>query len=349
MDGLRGARSDVNRMMSKDRDDLLFQLRCFGLLGADEHPVCQPLAGGVSSDIWKVETARGPICVKKALARLKVSADWYAPVERNACEVHWFETAARIVPKAVPQILGHDEQAGFFVMDYLDPAIYRPWKEELHQGRVDLLVAADVGERLVRIHGGTAGCCDVAHSFDSGTLFHALRLEPYLEATARAHPTLADPLADLVEVTSTVHHRALVHGDISPKNILVGPDGPVFLDAECAWYGDPAFDLAFCLNHFLLKCLWTPDAKDRFLAAFTVMAESYRTLVNWEPVAEVEGRAARLLPGLFLARIDGKSPVEYVTDTLDKERVRRVARNLLLEPVETVDEVACAWARELRS
>ena len=335
--------------MTRDQDELVSHLRRFDLVDADEHPACQPLAGGVSSDIWRIETRRGPVCVKRALARLKVSADWQAPVERNAYEVRWFETAGRIVPEAVPRILGHDKAAGFFVMDYLDPAIYRPWKEELRQGRVDLMVAADVGERLARIHGGTAGSCDVARSFDTGALFHALRLEPYLEATARAHPTLADALADLVEVTATTHHRALVHGDVSPKNILVGPDGPVFLDAECAWYGDPAFDLAFCLNHFLLKCLWTPEAKDRFLAAFAVMAEAYRTLVSWEPVADVEGRAARLLPGLFLARIDGKSPVEYVTDIWDKERVRRVARGLLLDPVETVDEVAGAWARELRS
>ncbi len=335
--------------MSQDQEQLVTQLRHFGLLGPEEHPRCEPLAGGVSSDIWRVDTARGPVCVKRALAKLKVAADWQAPVERNAYEVRWFETAARIVPEAVPRILGHDEVHGFFVMDYLDPAIYRPWKEELRQGVVDLMVAADVGERLARIHAGTAGCSDIAHRFDTDALFHALRLEPYLEATALAHPTLAEPLADLVKVTATTHHRALVHGDVSPKNILVGPDGPVFLDAECAWYGDPAFDLAFCLNHFLLKCLWTPAATDSFLAAFAVMAEAYRTLVSWETAADVEGRAARLLPGLFLARVDGKSPVEYVTDIWDKERVRRVARSLLLDPAETVDDVASAWAKELRS
>ena len=335
--------------MSEEQDELIAHLRRFGLVGEDERPRCEPLAGGVSSDIWRVDTQRGPVCVKRALARLKVAADWRAPVERNAYEVRWFETAGRIVPQAVPRILGHDADAGFFVMDYLDPSRFRPWKEELRRGVVDLRVAADVGERLARIHAGTAGCSDVAHRFDTGALFHALRLEPYLEATARAHPTLAEPLADLVEVTATTHHRALVHGDVSPKNILVGPDGPVFLDAECAWYGDPAFDLAFCLNHFLLKCLWTPAATDSYLAAFAVMAEAYRTLVSWETAAEVEGRAARLLPGLFLARVDGKSPVEYVTDIHDKERVRRTARSLLIDPVDTVDEVAAAWAEELAS
>src|SRR5437016_3999625 len=117
---------------------------------------------------------------------------------------------------------------------------------------------------------------------------------------------------------------ALVHGDVSPKNILVGRRGPVFLDAECAWFGDPAFDLAFCLNHLLLKCLWTPPSAHDFLSAFNSLSESYLAMVTWEPPAAVERRAARLLPGLFLARIDGKSPVEYITEESAKNRVRRV-------------------------
>jgi aminoglycoside phosphotransferase (APT) family kinase protein len=138
-----------------------------------------------------------------------------------------------------------------------------------------------------------------------------------------------------------------VHGDISPKNILVGPRGPVFLDAECAWWGDPAFDLAFCLNHLLLKCLWTPPARPGFLASFDALAAAYLAGVDWEPPAGLEARAARLLPGLFLARVDGKSPVEYLTDDTDKSRVRRTARALLAEPVERLHGVRQAWGEEL--
>ena len=138
--------------------------------------------------------------------------------------------------------------------------------------------------------------------------------------------------------------RVLVHGDVSPKNILVGPDGPVILDAECAWYGDPAFDLAFCLNHLLLKCLWTPAALGRFLACFDALAAAYLGGVAWEPPGELERRAARLLPGLLLARVDGKSPVEYLTAETDRERVRGVARALLGAPVDRLGAVRAAWA-----
>jgi aminoglycoside phosphotransferase (APT) family kinase protein len=141
---------------------------------------------------------------------------------------------------------------------------------------------------------------------------------------------------------------ALVHGDVSPKNILVGPDGPVFLDAECAWWGDPAFDLAFVLNHLLLKCLWTPTSRDGFLACCAALARTYLDGVTWEPAAALEARAAALLPGLFLARIDGKSPVEYVTDETGRNRVRRVARALLAAPPAVLDDVAEAWREELR-
>src|SRR6202007_3164907 len=157
----------------------------------------------------------------------------------------------------------------------------------------------------------------VAAAFATDAIFYAIRLEPYLLATARAHPDRAAALERLAETTA--HTKlTLVHGDVSPKNILIGPRGPVFIDAECAWFGDPAFDLAFCLNHLLLKCLWVPAATSRLLAAFDTLAETYLAGVDWEPAECVDRRTAHLLPGLFLARIDGKSPVEYLTAEEDK-------------------------------
>ena len=324
---------------------ILAFLRSSGLAGLTETPAAEPLTGGVSSDIWKVSLSTETICVKRALPRLRVAQVWEAPVGRNRYERLWMDTAARLVPGIAPRVLAWDE-AGFFAMEYLEPAAHPLWKAELAAGRADAAFAAQVGRALARIHAGTAKRADIATQFATDESFHAIRLEPYLLATGRAHPALAVRLGELVAITANTKF-ALVHGDVSPKNILAGPAGPILLDAECAWYGDPAFDLAFCLNHLLLKCLWVPAARAGFLACFDAFADTYLSGVDWEPRAGIEARAAALLPGLMLARVDGKSPAEYLTTGQQKETVRRAAIRLLEQPVERLATVRDAWEKEL--
>jgi len=299
----------------------------------------EPLAGGVSSDIWRVDLARGPVCVKRALARLRVAQVWEAPIERNRYEYEWFRVAGEAAPQAVPKVLAHED--GAFAMEYLPASHYPVWKEELRQGRADARLAGAVGAALARIHRSTAGREDVARRFPTDAIFHAIRLEPYLLATAVRHSDLSVQLNALVEATAA-SKTCLVHGDVSPKNILCGPQGPVFLDAECAWYGDPAFDIAFCLNHLLLKCLWVPAAADGFLQCLDAFVASY------EPSPEVERRSAALLPALLLARVDGKSPVEYLSEEAQKEHIRRFARPRIAASPATLDEVARAWRESLK-
>lgn len=321
-------------------------LRRIGALPDGAAPRITRLTGGVSSDIRLVEWDGGRLCVKRALPRLRVAQLWEAPVERNGFEWAWFETVATICPEAVPRLVAAAPDAGLFAMEYLEPARHPVWKQLLHDGRVDDAVAAAVGDRLARIHAATADRADIAARFATDAGFHAIRLEPYLVATGRVHADLAAVLTDIVAVTAATR-RTLVHGDVSPKNILVGPTGPILIDAECAWFGDPAFDLAFCLNHLLLKCLWTPAAAPRFLDAFATLTEHYLAGVAWEPAASLEARAARLLPGLLLARVDGKSPAEYVTEDRDKDRVRRAARDLLQRPRATLAAVRQRWSEEI--
>jgi fructosamine-3-kinase len=323
-------------------------LQRLDLMRPGETPQFVRLTGGVSSDIWRVDLERGPVCVKRALPKLRVEQDWFAPVERNAYEAAWMRRASAVAPEAVPELVGQDREAGVLVMAYLDPADHRQWKADLQAGNADPDVARAVGDRLVRIHAATGHDPEVAAEFATDPIFYDIRLEPYLVASARAHPDRAAALESLAEVTAGTR-RALVHGDVSPKNILVGPNGPIFLDAECAWYGDPAFDLAFCLNHLLLKCLWTPPATPAFLNCFDVLTKAYLAGVRFEPPGAIEARTARLLPGLLLARVDGKSPVEYLTRDADKDCVRGVARALLAAPVERLEKVREAWARELPS
>ena len=300
----------------------------------------------MSSDIWLVRAQSAAFCVKRALPQLRVAADWQAPIERNTKEAAWIKAVAGFMPEAVPTLLAQDPDEGMFAMDYLPPQSFEGWKAQLQRGHVIPAIAGEVGRRLARIHSSFARSPDTAKEFATDPIFYAIRLEPYLLATARAHPDRAAVLEKLAETTA--HTKlTLIHGDVSPKNILVGPVGPVFIDAECAWFGDPAFDLAFCLNHLLLKCLWTPAATGGFLSCFDRLGETYLGAVGWEPREALEARAARLLPGLFLARVDGKSPVEYLTAAADKARVRRVARAFLARPDPRLAAIREAWAAEV--
>ncbi len=326
--------------------DLLAALGRMGLLSPGETPRVTPLTGGVSSDILRVDLVRGPVCVKRALSRLKVQADWLAPVERNRWEVQWLRVAGAIVPGAVPSILAEDASSGMFVMEYLEPTLNPVWKSQLRDGVIEPEFAAEVGRRIALIHAHTARREEFAARFATDHIFFAIRLEPYLVAAARVHGDCSRQLEALVQATGSAK-LALVHGDVSPKNILCGAHGPVFLDAECAWFGDPAFDLAFSLNHLLLKCLWRPQWDDRYLACFDALAQAYLQTVTWEPAARIEARTARLLPGLLLARVDGKSPVEYITADWQRAAVRSVARRYLLAPVERLRDIRGAWPDEV--
>jgi aminoglycoside phosphotransferase (APT) family kinase protein len=289
------------------------------------------LSGGVSSDIWRVDLSRGPVCVKRALPRLRVAQLWEAPVERNRYERLWLQAAGEAVPGCAPAVLSWDDERGLFAMQYLD---YPVWKERLRRGDADAAFAGKVGAALARIHAATAGRSEIAARFPTDDIFYAIRLEPYLVATGEKHPDLRHKLLSLAARTASAK-MALVHGDVSPKNILVAPHGPVFLDAECAWYGDPAFDLAFCLNHLVLKSFWVPNAA--LQACFDSLKDHYLAGVTWE--SGIEERVAALLPGLLLARVDGKSPVEYL-DERQREQVRQLARRMLL-----AEEKGLQWPR----
>ncbi|MFD5232114.1 phosphotransferase family protein [Streptomyces qaidamensis] len=305
-----------------------------------------PLAGGVSSDLWRVDLPGRSLCVKRALAKLKVAADWQAPVSRNAYEWAWMRFASQHRPDSVPGLLAHDPGAGLFAMEYLPPERHPVWKAQLLEGEVRVATAAAVGELLGALHAASAGDAALTAEFATDDNFHALRIEPYLLATAAAHPSLADTVRGLADRTAATH-SALVHGDVSPKNILVGPSGPVLLDAECAWYGDPAFDVAFCVNHLLLKSLVVPGRRSELLRSARALAEAYARCVDWEPRSAVEERAATLLPALLLARVDGKSPVEYLTDDRHRLFVRTAATALLRAPASTMADVVDTWETAL--
>ncbi len=306
----------------------------------------EALAGGVSCDVFLVKSPSRTMVVKRALPKLRVAADWRAPADRSRAEVAWMRLVAGIDPNWVPEILGEDRARHLFAMEYFPPETYPVWKSLLADGKAEAGFAAQVGRALGRIHAATAGRDDIAREFANGVQFHALRIDAYLLTTASKHADVAATLRAMAKSLGAAR-IALMQGDISPKNILCGPEGPVFLDAETSCYGDPAFDLAFCLNHLLLKGVWHPEHAAAYAECFEALKETYFAEAAWESRNGLESRTAGLLSAFLLARIDGKSPVEYITAEADKGFVRQMAKEFLNGGATTLSAMLDRWTEAL--
>lgn len=322
--------------------DVLAAMRRLGLARVEDTVRCESLIGGVSSSIWRLDVQQQRFCVKQALEKLKVAQDWYASTERNGYEWKWLKFVADIDRTLVPELFGRDDATGLIAMQFLDPRQYQNWKADLLRGEVEVRLAENVGRHLARIHRHSTASKNLPQQFPSYAIFDQLRIDPYFRSLIAQHRYIAKQLHEIIDSLSD-HRIALIHGDVSPKNILAKGCDPVFLDAECACIGDPAFDLAFCLNHLLLKMFVKPLAAGAYKDAFRALSRAYLEGVTWEPQEAIEARAARLLPALVLARVDGKSPVEYITNNHAKDAIRQFSVAHILGSSASLMELGDAW------
>ena len=327
---------------------LVESLRSRGLIGSANARVT-PLTGGVSSQILLVEDGARSFVLKRALPKLQVRDDWFADVSRNRYEQEYLRYVAAFLPHAVPRVLHSDDEQGFFTMEYLG-AGYANWKKLLLDGRADASHAARAGAILGAIHHRSWNDPQARRSFDTTENFYQLRIEPYLVTTGQRHPALRRYFEqEAARIAQT--RLCLVHGDFSPKNILIGSGGVsdgrmVVLDCEVAWFGDPAFDLAFLFNHFLLKALVHRQSPQPLLALVDAAWAEYASQMSPHALEGLERRVAHLLPMLLLARVDGKSPVEYLHED-GKDLVRGFVADLLPRDPQSIESVIRAWAERL--
>ena len=325
--------------------EILTLLHHRGLI-IDPGASCTSLGGGVSSDIWLIDDGHSRFVVKRALPKLRVAQDWYADVSRNRHEQDYIDYVSQFLPDAVPHILHREPEHGFFTMEYFGMD-YHNWKNLLMAGKPEIDHAQRAATTLATIHRHSWNDPEVRARFATTPQFFQLRLEPYLLRTGERHPALQAYFAqeaDRLAATSL----CLVHGDFSPKNILIGQRRMVILDCEVAWFGDPAFDIAFLLNHFFLKALLLHQISGRYLALTQQAWKAYQAIARADQLDGLEERMCRILLMLMLARVDGKSPVEYLTDKTQQDCVRTFVGGILPGMDGRLDNLCRSWQIQIK-
>ena len=298
------------------------------------------LGGGVSNIVVRVDFAGQPggIVIKQSLPRLRVQQEWLADqarIHREAAALRYLED---VLPRPSLPAVVHDDPGNFLFAMTAAPEDARTWKDDLLSGRVDTRVSEEVGRLLGAIHQQSAIAAGAIppdlQEFADQRCFVQLRIDPYHRATAQVHTDLTEAIEG--EARAMLDRRlCVVHGDYSPKNVIVshsdGEPTAFLLDFEVVHLGNPVFDLAFMLNHLTLKAIHRPDLADRFnaasaafWAAYCSSAPSFAT-----DATQLEGAAVRQMAVLLLARIDGKSPAEYITTDPQKSIARRLSRMIL--------------------
>lgn len=298
----------------EDFGALVQYLHLTGRIGVDETPRLTKLAGGVSNRTVLLERADGRAWVlKQALDRLRVRVDWRSDPRRIELEALGMRALGEIAPPgAIMPLVFLDPEHHLLAMQAV-PRPHESWKTMLFSGRIEPGHVRQFAQLLATIHvAGRRRRERFAREFDDRTHFESLRLEPYYLYSAERMPPVEPFIRALVEETRATRYT-LVHGDYSPKNVLVHDDRLVLLDHEVIHFGDGAFDLGFALTHFLSKANALGAYREQFVDAAKLFWITYAGAAQAEPWwTGLEARAGRHTLACLLARCVGRSPLEYL-------------------------------------
>jgi len=312
-----------------------------GLIERDELVQVRELSGGVSNIVLYVRRAEGQsdFVIKQAREKLRVQADWRCGVERVLREVDVLRVCERLLPPqrsagdvaTVPRILQVDAENYLFAMTAAPP--HTTWKQQLLEGRVDQQIGAACGDLLAQLHRATWQGAGLPESLHDRQFFEDLRVDPYYRQIARVHRDLEPVVRRLID-SVYANRLSLVHGDFSPKNLLVHETGLMLVDFEVGHFGDPAFDIGFFLTHLALKALHRAEQCEEYLKLIAAFVSTYfaqlADVAGAPPLRDLSGRARRNFAACLLARVDGKSPVEYLDESA-RRRARNLGRQFLWE------------------
>lgn len=323
---------------------LIAYLRGAGRLAADETPTVRVLAGGVSNrTVWLGRASGEAWVLKQALPKLRVSVDWFSSptrIGREALGLRWL--GQLLPPGAVPRLIFEDPAQHLLAMSAV-PEPHENWKVALLAGRLETDLVGQCAGLLAAIHREAAARADeLKPIFADRAYFESLRLEPYFGYAATQVPAAAEFLRRLIADTRGCG-LTLVHGDFSPKNLLVHGGRLVLLDHEVIHWGDPTFDVGFVLTHFLSKAHHRPAQRIVFAEAAEALWRTYRAEVGGLAASpDFEPRAVRQTLGCLLARVAGRSPLEYL-DASERAAQRKAVLRLVNEPPSTLHELICRF------
>jgi 5-methylthioribose kinase len=321
-----------------------------GDIKPDESVSFKRLLGGVSNRTVRVGWPDGHGWVlKQALAKLRVDVDWFSDPERIGVEAKATRWLNVLAPKDTTPLFVFEDMANHLMAMEAIPEESESWKSVLLSGRIVPNHFEQFGQLLGTIHrrSSEAGS-EVSRVFGDTTYFKSLRLDPYYLYAAEKAPIAGGFLNALVE--ETMHHRnSLVHGDFSPKNTLIYHDKLILLDYEVVHFGDPGFDVGFALTHFLSKANHLQTERRCIGAAAALFWNVYRREVDpleWSHT--LEPRAIRHTLACLLARVIGKSPLEYLIE-LEATRQLEIVLQLIAKPPSGVDDLIAAFIRKMEA
>lgn len=319
------------------KEDLLQYLLEKGLISDPQKAQVNYFSGGVSGTVAMVCENEDQMLVKQAMGKLKVRDLWECDPKRIQVEHNALLVYERIIPDCVPTPISYDAENYIMIREAV-PEDWHMWKEALLDGKLNYQVAEKAIRALFTIHNSTALSDEVREQFQDSQFFYSLRISPYIEYVVEKYPFLKSRAQRVIDFLMN-QQIALIHGDYSPKNILTRDAQICILDLEVAYFGNPCFDVAFFANHFLLKAVRRKEWGTGYLAMLGYMMNLYFSNVAYMDPITVEEQTVQTLGFLFLARVDGKSPVEYLTNEKDKELVRKLALTILNENFTTFEQV----------
>jgi tRNA A-37 threonylcarbamoyl transferase component Bud32 len=322
-----------------DESNILEYLASLGLISDPRGSTAHALAWGVSNVVLRIHCVDRPdFVVKQSRSQLRTKADWFSRPDRIYREVDVMRCLSPLLPAGViPRVDFEDRSQFLFAMEAV-PADHRVWKGELLAGAVDLSLAERLGSILAAIHQSTADRDDLREQLGDREVFDELRLDPFYRYLQRKHPSLERTLQELIDETLS-KSLCVVHADFSPKNILLHGGDLTLVDFETGHFGDPAFDLGFFLSHILLKAVGRPQWSEQFVQLAERFWDRYTTERQFDESADemhdqtrdFTRRSLRHLSACLLARVDGKSPVDYLSDGPQKDFIRQWSSENLLK------------------